>query len=186
VPRSYRHDSVVAGSDFIHALDQLWQEWDRSKRDMAFTVGKFFTDADQHALTKISGEVSFSLDVRSVDAELLTELEARVRTIANEIAERRGVRFELGRPTRAAVGKVDPAIMQSLSAGADQLQIPARLMASGASHDAAAFAQAGIPMGMILVRNANGSHNPREKMEVSDLLEATRLLTWWLASNCAE
>jgi N-carbamoyl-L-amino-acid hydrolase len=153
---------------------------------MAFTVGKFFTDADQHALTKIPGEVSFSLDIRSVDPELLADLEARIRTISNEIAERRGVRFDLGSPTRAAVGKVAPSIMKSLSAGADHLQIPARLMASGASHDAAAFAQAGIPMGMILVRNANGSHNPLEKMEIGDLLEATRLLTWWLANNCAE
>jgi N-carbamoyl-L-amino-acid hydrolase len=186
VPRSYRHDSVVAGSDFIRALDELWQEWEKSQRDMAFTVGKFFTDADQHALTKIPGEVSFSLDIRSVDPELLADLEARIRTISNEIAERRGVRFDLGSPTRAAVGKVAPSIMKSLSAGADHLQIPARLMASGASHDAAAFAQAGIPMGMILVRNANGSHNPLEKMEISDLLEATRLLTWWLANNCAE
>ena len=186
VPRSYRHDSVVAGSDFIHALDQLWQEWDSSQRDMAFTVGKFCTSTDQHALTKISGEVSFSLDLRSVDAELLSDLEARILTISNEIAQRRGVTFDLGCPTRAAVGKVAPAIMKSLMKGADLLQIPARLMASGASHDAAAFAQAGIPMGMIFVRNSNGSHNPLEKMEVSDLLEATRLLTWWLANNCAE
>ena len=130
--------------------------------------------------------MSFSLDIRSVDAELLSDLEARILTISNEIAQRRGVTFDLGCPTRAAVGKVAPAIMKSLMAGADLLQIPARLMASGASHDAAAFAQAGIPMGMIFVRNSNGSHNPLEKMEVSDLLEATRLLTWWLANNCAE
>ena len=49
VPRAYRHDSVVAGADFIHALDELWREWDAAGRDMAHTVGKFHTDP-QHCL----------------------------------------------------------------------------------------------------------------------------------------
>ena len=41
-------------------------------------------------------------------------------------------------------------------------------------------------MGMLFVRNAHGSHNPLEHMEIADLLQATRLLTWWLATHCAE
>ena len=90
VPRAYRHDSVVAGADFIHALDELWREWDAAGRDMAHTVGKFYTDPQQHALTKISGEASFSLDVRSLDAQSLAQLEERVHAIANAIAARRG------------------------------------------------------------------------------------------------
>jgi N-carbamoyl-L-amino-acid hydrolase len=77
VPRAYRHDSVVAGADFIHALDELWREWDAAGRDMAYTVGKFYTDPQQHALTKISGEASFSLDVRSLNAQSLAQLESR-------------------------------------------------------------------------------------------------------------
>ena len=83
------------------------------------------------------------LDVRSVDAELLSELEERVHTIANDIAARRGVKFDLGAPTRAAVGTVAPSILAEFQAGAAELRIPTRLMASGASHDAAAFAHAG-------------------------------------------
>jgi N-carbamoyl-L-amino-acid hydrolase len=186
VPRSYRRDSVLAGADFIHALDALWREWEAQGKDMAFTVGRFFTDPQQHALTKIPGEVSFSLDLRSVDGTLLCELEQIVYALANRIAVERGVRFKLGAATRAPVGKVAPSICASLEAGAAELRIPARLLASGASHDAAAFAHAGIPMGMLFVRNANGSHNPSERMEIADLLQATRLLTWWLVKNCAE
>jgi N-carbamoyl-L-amino-acid hydrolase len=186
VPRAYRHDSVVAGADFIHALEELWREWDAAGRDMAYTVGKFYTDPQQHALTKISGEASFSLDVRSLDAQSLAQLEERVHAIANAIAARRGVQFELGAATRAPVAAVAPAIRASFEAGAAELGIPTRLIGSGASHDAAAFAQAGIPMGMLFVRNAHGSHNPLEHMEIADLLQATRLLTWWLATHCAE
>jgi N-carbamoyl-L-amino-acid hydrolase len=186
VLRAYRHDSVVAGADFIHALDELWREWDAAGRDMAYTVGKFYTDPQQHALTKISGEASFSLDVRSLDEQSLAQLEERVHAIANAIAARRGVQFELGAAKRASVGAVAPAIRASFEAGAAELGIPTRLIGSGASHDAAAFAQAGIPMGMLFVRNAHGSHNPLEHMEIADLLQATRLLTWWLATHCAE
>ena len=50
-------------------------------------------------------------------------------------------------------------------------------LVSGAGHDAAAIAAAGIPTAMVFVRNGNGSHNPHEAMAVSDLDEAVRLLT---------
>ena len=106
-----------------------------------------------------------------------------------DLSRRGGDRcFESGGeiPSRATVGTVAPSILAGFKAGAEELRIPTRLMASGASHDAAAFAHAGIPMGMLFVRNANGSHNPFEQMEMADLLEATRLLTWWLAKNFAE
>jgi hypothetical protein len=67
---------------------ELWREWDATGRDMAYTVGKFYTDPQQHALTKISGEASFSLEVRSLDAQSLAQLEERVHAIANAIAAR--------------------------------------------------------------------------------------------------
>ena len=116
----------------------------------------------------------------------LEEIQARVSCALERHPLCRGVKFDLGAPTRAAVGTVAPSILAGFEAGAAELGISTRLMASGASHDAAAFAHAGIPMGMLFVRNANGSHNPFEQMEIADLLEATRLLTWWLVKNCAE
>ena len=183
VPRAYRRDSVVAACEFVHALDRLWAEWEREGKDMAFTVGKLYTDSARHALTKIAGEVTFSLDVRSLYPELLNDLERRIETIAAEIMERRKVTIDLGSFTRAEVGRVDPSIFRSLCKGAEALRIPIRLIESGASHDAAAFAQAGVPMGMLFIRNGNGSHNPDETMEIRDLLEAARLLTWWLVEN---
>jgi len=36
-------------------------------------------------------------------------------------------------------------------------------------------------MGMIFVRNANGSHNPDEAMTLEDFLAGTAVLTHWLA-----
>src|SRR5699024_3391907 len=41
-------------------------------------------------------------------------------------------------------------------------------MASGAGHDAAIFAHAGIPATMMFLRNQHGSHNPDEAMDLAD------------------
>jgi N-carbamoyl-L-amino-acid hydrolase len=61
--------------------------------------------------------------------------------------------------------------------------LPFDELGSPASHDAAAFAEAGVPMGMLFVRNQNGSHNPEEAMEVDDFLHATSVLALWLAEE---
>jgi len=42
-----------------------------------------------------------------------------------------------------------------------------------------------VPMGMIFVRNANGSHNPHEAMEIDDFMAGATLLTTWLAKTYA-
>jgi N-carbamoyl-L-amino-acid hydrolase len=36
---------------------------------------------------------------------------------------------------------------------------------------------------MLFVRNANGSHNPDEAMEIDDFLQAAAVLTRWLAAE---
>ena len=41
-------------------------------------------------------------------------------------------------------------------------------LASGAGHDSAVFTEFGVPSAMIFIRNAHGSHNPEEAMELAD------------------
>ena len=48
--------------------------------------------------------------------------------------------------------------------------LPDEPIPSGAGHDAAVFANAGIPSAMIFVRNEHGSHNPQEAMTMDDFL----------------
>ena len=38
---------------------------------------------------------------------------------------------------------------------------------------------------MLFVRNANGSHNPAESMEIDDFLKTTAVLTHFLATEAA-
>lgn len=178
--KKYRHDAVIAVSEFVMRLDSTWADWDRLGRGMAFTTGRLHTNPEKHALTKVPGECDFSLDVRAYDEKDLAELSDIVQAAVAEIEAKRGVTFHLGPRTSANVARSDANILKQLEASARDLRIPFAVMGSPASHDAAAFAEAGIPIGMIFVRNANGSHNPEEAMEIADFMDATGVLAHWL------
>ncbi|MBN8874682.1 MAG: Zn-dependent hydrolase [Rhodospirillales bacterium] len=185
LPRRFRTDAVMAGSEFAMALDAMWEEHETRGIPMACTLGRFHTDPAAHGLTIVPGALHFSLDVRAYDEAVLAELDERVSRIIAGIEQRRGVRFELGQKARAAVGPVDPTIAAALHRGAAALEIPVIELGSPASHDAAAFAASGVPVGMLFVRNENGSHNPREAMSIDDFLAGTAILTHWLAEAVA-
>ncbi len=181
LPRRFRRDAAMAGAEFAMALDALWAEYDARGVPMACTIGRFHTDPAQHGLTIVPGAFELSLDVRAYDEAVLAELARRVDAIIAGIEQRRGVRFDRGPKARAAVGPVDPAIRSDLTGKAAALGIPTLQIGSPASHDAAAFAACGVPMGMIFIRNENGSHNPREAMHLDDFMAGTTLLAAWLA-----
>ena len=183
LPRRFRHDAAMAGAEFAMALDAVWEEHDARGIPMACTIGRFHTDTASHGLTIVPGTFNFSLDVRAYDEEVLAALDQRVDSIIAGIEQRRGVRFHRGPKARAAVGPVAPGIRGGLEASAAALDIPQMPLGSPASHDAAAFAACGVPMGMIFVKNTNGSHNPREAMQLDDFLAGTGVITHWLASH---
>jgi N-carbamoyl-L-amino-acid hydrolase len=182
-PRRFRRDAALAGADFAVALDALWEEKEVAGIPMACTLGRFHTDAASHGMTIVPGAFRFSLDVRAYDAAVLAELDQRVEAIIAGIEQRRGVTFHRGVKAGAKVGLVDRDIFAAFEKDAMALGIPVLHIGSPASHDAAAFAAEGVPMGMLFVRNQNGSHNPREAMAVSDFIEACKVLTLWLVEN---
>ncbi|MGK7871113.1 hydantoinase/carbamoylase family amidase [Falsiroseomonas sp. E2-1-a20] len=180
LPRRFRRDAALAAAEFAVGLDRIWQQYDADGIPMACTIGRFHTDARHHGLTIVPGSFDFSLDIRAYDEATLARLEDSMKTLVTEVEAHRGVSFELGARTSAPVGPVDPVIRASLEGAAQALGLPWRPLESPASHDAAAFAAAGITMGLIFVRNANGSHNPAEAMEIDDLLAGTAILAHWL------
>jgi N-carbamoyl-L-amino-acid hydrolase len=185
LPRRFRRDAAIAGAEFAMALDTLWADYDERNIPMACTLGRFHTDPAAHGLTIVPGSFQFSLDVRAYDEAVLADLEDKTSRIIDGIEQRRGVRFHLGQRAGAAVGLVDPALQAGLEAAAAAQGIRFLRIGSPASHDAAAFGAAGVPMGMIFVRNENGSHNPFEAMAVDDFLAGVTVLLQWAAATVA-
>ena len=134
-------------------------------------------------MTKIAGVVDFSLDMRSLDIDFLDETEALVRKAADAISKRRNVTFALNEVTRAAPGVLSQQLQSEFAEVARTLEVPHMPLASGASHDAAAFADAGVETAMLFIRNANGSHNPDEAMALEDFNMATRVLGHWVLAR---
>ena len=181
VPHEYRSDAVLATAELCHRLDQRWDDVRSGGGDLVFTVGKLFTDPQVHSITKVPGETSLTIEFRSQDMATMEDMASFTGELANEIGERRRVKFDLGKFNMSEPAVMDAAIQRMLAAGADQLQIPRMHLSSGAGHDAQDFALAGYPAGMIFVRNAHGSHNPHEAMAMEDFALGTRLLAWALA-----
>ena len=87
VPRAYRHDAVVAAADFVSQLDREWGRLEAEGHDLTVTVGKLFTDPQQHAFSKIAGEVGICIDVRSHSTQTLALMKERVDALAAKLKE---------------------------------------------------------------------------------------------------
>jgi beta-ureidopropionase / N-carbamoyl-L-amino-acid hydrolase len=123
--------------------------------------------------------------VRAYETAHLAELEARVIALAKDIERQRGVSFQLGARASAEVAPSDPAVFAKLTNCAKLLGVPSQPLVSPASHDTATFTRSGVPSAMLFVRNANGSHNPDEAMEIDDFLQAAAVLTHFIAAETA-
>ncbi|MBZ9841413.1 Zn-dependent hydrolase [Mesorhizobium sp. CA5] len=175
-PRFARHDSVLGFADLVAALETEWDALEREGREATITFGRVQSDPTQHGGSRVLGELGFTLDVRSAEAAVLERIEARLQTILTEVGGKRRVSFETGPRFTWEPATMSPALIARLDRAATALQMRAPHVPSGAGHDAATFAGAGIPTAMLFVRNENGSHNPHEAMEIADLDQAIRLL----------
>lgn len=176
VPRDLRRDAALAVVELVGELDRLWQDYEaKGEPDTVFTVGQLYTDAAQHAMTKVPGECAFSLNFGGTTQGFLDAVRDRTRALAAEIGARRRVEFQLGDCVGSDPTALDPGLRQRLGATAAQLEIPTHEMAT-VGHDASIFARAGIPAAMVLVRNQHGSHNAAEAMEMADFCLGTQIL----------
>lgn len=182
-PRRHRSDAVAATVALIRELELRWEAIEASGGDLTFTVGELYTDRALHGPSKIAGETRFVLDFRSIDDATMREMRDLALSLANEIGERYRVTFALGDELFSAPAGLDAAMRARFAAIAQRLDIASLAMASGAGHDAAVFANLGVPAGMLFVRNAHGSHNPNENMAIADFAAASRILLDYLAGE---
>lgn len=183
VPRRHRRDAVMALAELAMKLDRFWEDNERPEAPLTITFGQVATDPQQHAFSKVPGEVGFCLDVRSTSAPLLERTHEALLEFAAEVEKKRGVRFDWGPRSGSTPAPMDEGIIEKLEGIAARMGIAALRMPSGAGHDAAVFSANGVPSAMIFVRNQNGSHNPDEAMRLEDLGVAITLLTELLTAG---
>jgi len=176
LPRRFRHDAVLAVAELALGLDRYWKDRiGQGDEDFVFTVGKFSTDAAQHAMTKVAGDVRFSLNIGAAVTTSLDDVRPLLSDLIKVIESDRRVTFELGREVGTTPTLMDPTLIAQIEDAAGALGIATRRMPT-VGHDAAMFVRAGIPSAVILVRNANGSHNSDEALEREDFADGVHVL----------
>lgn len=176
--KPYRHDALMAFTDWIQRVDRAWDRWLIQGKDLVFTVG-VLKMASSAAISVIPGEVTFSVDIRSLSAETAQQFHELMKKYGEEVAEERGVKIEYDQALLTAPSGVDAKLSEHLQASAKAENVPCMRLASGAGHDSAVLGNNGIPVAMIFVANQLGSHNPHEAMKMEDFMQGTDIL--WAA-----
>jgi len=177
VPHGYRSDAVVGAAALVLGLNRLQATLAGQGHELTVTIGQLYTDAEAHAFSKIAGLCTLAIDVRSPSEATLGLADDGVVRCAREVEKTCGIRVDLGQRTGSTPVRLDAGVHRALRWSLQQIGLPDVAMASGAGHDAAHFQAAGIPAGMLFIRNANGSHNPDEQMSMEDFDCAVKALS---------
>jgi N-carbamoyl-L-amino-acid hydrolase len=180
VPRWLRQDALFATAELISTLDEHWRVLLERGLDIVVTSGIVETNSSVHSMTRIPDEVSFSLEIRSQSVDALEAFYHLMQTECKKIEKHRKVEFRFDRRLFTEPARMNQAWIERLLEISRKLDLPSETIPSGAGHDAAVFANAGIPTAMIFVRNDKGSHNPEETMEMDDFLKGTEILYYAL------
>jgi N-carbamoyl-L-amino-acid hydrolase len=176
VPRWLRKDAVLAMSDLLSRLDEHWRVLQQMGMDLVMTIGIVCTNAASHAVSVIPGEVGFSFEVRSQQRDTLEQFYQLTRNECADIEAERGVSFEFDRKLVTEPATMDNNWVTRFQSAGRDLGLEMEPIASGAGHDAAVFANAGVPSAMLFIRNERGSHNPYEAMDMSDFMLGVDIL----------
>lgn len=165
-PHELRDDAVMRFVEIMTKLESRRRALAEFGDDLVFTCGIVGTNPKKHSITTIADEVQLALDVRSLSDQHAVQF----------MAYAEGCGMELGETVATPAATIGPEIWRRAVHACDRLGVDHEVMPSGAGHDAAVFQAAGVPAGMIFVRNANGSHNPAEAMSTDDFLLGCEVL----------
>lgn len=176
VPRWLRRDAVFATAELLSRIDEHWRVLMERGLDLVVTAGILSTNPAEHAMSRIPGETRMSFEVRSQSFETLEAFHHLLLTECKAVGATRKVEFFFDKRIDSKPARMDEKLVQNLLGICARLDIPTEPIPSGAGHDSAVFANAGVPSAMIFVRNQNGSHNPREAMEMDDFVVGADVL----------
>lgn len=171
VPMELRQDALTGAVAMIRSIEDIARAGDH----LVATVGRI--EALPGAINVIPGTVRFSVDVRApADAARLQAL-ATIRESVQRIADERRLQVQIELTHDHAAISLDATLGDALARACAQITgWPARRLASGAGHDAAAMS-ALCPCAMLFVRCEGGiSHHPNESITADDADIAVRVL----------
>lgn len=169
-PMDLRRDALAGASAMVLAIQRIGNKTNE-EGDIVATVGDI--TAVDGAINKVCGEVSFPLDIRSVDESFRDHVESQILDEIHTVADQRDLEVELQEIDRSTPVMMSEKIASRLAHAADASGGTHRLLSSGGGHDAMNVQLAGIPAGLLFVPSIDGiSHNPNEETEDDAVIAA--------------
>ena len=173
-----RRDALCAASEFILAIEHA--ALTTGAIDTVATVG--ICNVHPGAVNSIPSRVELSVDLRDTDVARRNNVQYSFTTSCEEIAERRGVKFELQTINADAPAHCSPAIVAALVAACEEDSLPYRHMVSRAYHDTLFMARV-APVAMLFIPCRGGvSHRADEYTDIADIAKGVGVLARTLAA----
>jgi allantoate deiminase len=162
-PMHLRHDAMAAAAEWISEVERHA----KVTPGLAATVGKVQTRPG--AGNVIAGEVFATLDVRHANDEIRRNAANALLTAATNSGGARGVQVSVLASSHEDAVPTDVALSKLLLEASEAAGTPARVMPSGAGHDARIVAER-MPISMLFLRSPGGlSHHPDESVRPEDV-----------------
>lgn len=175
VPMAMRRDALAAAAEMVSAVESRA----KSVPGLVGTVG--LLEVKDGTGNVIPGEVSFTVDLRSIDEAVKDAAVKGVLADFEAIAARRGVRVEAVPTHGVRATPCSPRLQDLLAESVAAAGVPVKRLASGAGHDAMIVAEV-AEVAMLFVRCGAGgvSHNPAETVSAEDAGLAVAALSGFL------
>lgn len=170
-----RRDAMSGAAEMIVAIETIANE---IGGDVVATVGRL--NVAPGSTNVIARQVSFSLDLRSLDVDRRNTAGDAMNAALAEIAARRGLGLNWTKLQDLSSAPSDPDLTALLTDAIERTGRPPRALVSGAGHDAMVMS-ALCPTAMLFIRCKDGiSHNPAEHVSIDDTQAALDVMLEFL------
>lgn len=172
-PMSLRRDTVVAYSEIVSDLTKRARE---IGEPLVLTFGHI--TLVPNTVNVVPGEITFSVDCRHIDQQILNDFAAEIEDKIRLVAEANSMTYDIHLWMDEAPTLMDKKIVQIIEQAAkNNVGNQYKVMPSGAGHDSQIFAQY-VPTAMLFVPSIGGiSHNISEETKIEDLVKGIEVLS---------
>ncbi|RDU24089.1 M20 family metallo-hydrolase [Anaerosacchariphilus polymeriproducens] len=169
-PMDLRKDAIDSASKIISIIS------DSAKVQEIKTVATVgYMAVKPNAINVVPGEVSFGIDIRSIDRLSIENVYEAIIKKAEQIKRETGIYYEIEEKLSVDPVKLNDELIEIICQSCQICHVDYIRMSSGAGHDALAIAPY-IPTGMLFIPSVNGiSHHPDEYSEENTIEKAIEI-----------
>lgn len=171
-PMYLRKDALITASKIILMVEKAANEIGGDTTVATVGVCNVFPGA----MNVVPGEVELGIDIRDIDYDAKTNVNSYIERRIEEISKEDGIDYEIVQIEDGKPVELSFLVFNMMKEAARNKKIDARIIHSGAGHDAMNFAEL-VQTGMIFVPSVAGkSHSPNERTEIDDIVPGVELL----------